>query len=143
MLDPQLIDAYRFFSENAGYIVGRHAESALSLARAELRLREAQASDTVRVEWQDDDFPYDHDGYTHDEIQEKFASTEWTGPYACLLYLNGEVAASLGGIVVGPKGTNDSYCRVVEAELADEVFAEIDRECVERERWANQDLATV
>jgi len=127
-------DRYCFFKEHAGGVGRRdangrvaweHARVALDLARAEEVLSRATEQGIARVEWRDDDYPYDCDGYTQDEIVEKFRSNEWSGPFACLVYVADEVAASLCGIVVGPKHTNDPYCRVVEAELASEIESEL------------------
>lgn len=133
--------AYRFFKEHAGG-VGRidqngrvameHARVALDLARAEELLERACNLSVACVQWLDDETPYDPgDFVTEDEAREKFASNEWTGPYGCrvLVYQQGDTTpsdeASLWGIVVGPRGTADPYCRVVAAELASELEDEL------------------
>lgn len=116
---------YRFFKEHAGYVVGERAKGAIALMRAETLLEDCTAWDVARIEWEYDDFPYEHDAFTDDEIAEKFNSNEWTGPFTCLLYVGDEIVGALGGIVVGPRGTDDPYCRVVEAELADEAEDEL------------------
>lgn len=117
---------YAFFKEHAGYVVGRRAECALSLARAEVLLEQACELGLAEVEWVYDDMPYDGgDVYTADEVAAKFESNEWTGPYGCVVTVDGETVASLWGIVVGPRGTGDPYCRVVAAELADEALQDL------------------
>lgn len=115
---------YLFFKEHAGYVVGRSAEGALSLARAEVLLEQAIELEIATVKWEDDDEPYEHCGFSDEQIAEKFESNEWTGPLGCVVQVGDDIA-SLWGIVVGPRGTNDPYCRVVAAELAMEVEDEL------------------
>jgi hypothetical protein len=134
--------AFRFFHENAGYVVGERAIGAAALARAEARLDEAIDNGSATVKWEWDDEPYDHGYMTDKEVAAKFESNEWTGPYGCTVTV-GEETESLWGIVVGPRGTDDPYCRVIAAELAEEVFHQVDREAQERERAARMDIATV
>jgi hypothetical protein len=121
----ELIARYRFMREHAGGWVGHNAEQALALARAEATLEQAVDAGAARIDWEDDDLPYDHGFFSDEEVAAKFESNEWTGPFVCLLYVDDEVVASLSGIVVGQWGTNDPYCRVVAAELASEAEDEI------------------
>lgn len=114
--------AFRFFLNHAGYSTppGR-AVCALELARAEQLFREAESLGVASVEWLYDDMPYDPgDVCTEEEARERFESNEWTGPFGCVVTCGDDVA-SLWGIVVGSRGTDDPYCRVVAAELASEL----------------------
>jgi hypothetical protein len=136
-MDTTLIKRYRFFREHAGYVVGRSAEGALDLARAERLLSDAIDADVARVQWRYDDLPYEHGFLSDEEIAAKFESNEWTGPFGCVIWIGDDLSdfdadsdrdpaswtqnTSLWGIVVGPRGTGDPYCRVVEAELASEL----------------------
>lgn len=129
-------DAFRFFLDHAGYVQGRHAAGALALVRAETLLHEARDEDVARIEWEDDDLPYEHDGFTDEEIAAKFESNEWVGPLSCALYVGDEVVASLSGIVVGSRGVDDPYCRVVEAELASEAEDAIRSALSRRDVWS-------
>lgn len=118
---------FRFMLEHAGYCTppGR-AACALELARNERTLEEAVALDVAEVRWVDDFEPYDAgDVDTPEQVARYFESGRWTGPYGCTLSVAGEEVASLWGIVVGPKGTDDPYCRVVQAELASEVLDDL------------------
>ncbi len=151
MYDKDLRQRFRFHLEHAGYVVGKRAVCALELARAEKRLCDAHYEEALApldekrcsVEWVDDDAPYDAgDAYTDEEVEAKFESNEWTGPFGCIVKVDG-FEASLWGIVLDSHGTGDPYARVVAAELASEVFFELDREQVERERAARQDIATL
>lgn len=125
MIDKQLREAFRFMLDHAGHSTppGR-AACALSLARAERLLHTAQDFDADRppahVTWTEDDEPYEHGGLSPAEVTALFASGEWTGPYGCILYVDGEVIGSLWGITLGRADLNDPYRRVVEAELASE-----------------------
>jgi hypothetical protein len=136
--------AFRFHLEHGGYCTPPgHAACALEAARAELRLAELVDDERANVEWVDDDQPYDPgDVCTDDGARAKFESNEWTGPFGCVVTIDGE-QESLWGIVVGPRGTDDPYCRVVEAELASEALRRIDEEAAERARAARHDVATV
>jgi hypothetical protein len=131
-----LRSAFRFMLAHGGYIVGEHAKSALDLARAELLLGRAIDAGAASVEWVDDQEPYDPgDVCTQEEARKRFDSNEWTGPFGCIVSVGEEftynttsgaetqreTTASLWGIVVSHRGTNDPYCRVVAAELALEV----------------------
>ncbi len=103
----QLIEAYRFFRENAGNIVGESAVCAMRLARAE---RAAQERGWT-FDWQWDDEPYElGDG-------ESDTPTEVLG---CVLRdESGRVLGSLWGI----GDPSPAYVRVVQAELASEACA--------------------
>lgn len=117
MLTRELVRGYRFFRSQ-----GCRAEGALHLARAEELLERAVDAGVASVEWLDDPEPYDcGDACTEDEARARFDSNEWTGPYGCVLRIDGETAGSLWGIVVGQWGTADPYCRLIAAELAWEV----------------------
>jgi len=120
-VNKNLLRSYRFHHEYGGYIVGQSAICALRAARAELLLDEARAAGVASIDWNIDDEPYEHGCFSDEEIAAKFDSNEWTGPFWASLYIHDNVEASLAGIVVGPKGTDDPYCRVIEAELALEV----------------------
>jgi glucose/arabinose dehydrogenase len=76
-----------------------------------------------------------------EEATAKFQSGEWDGPYGVTVTC-GDISASLWGIVVGPRGESDPYIRVVRAELAGDVRAQVETERLERERAANMDVAT-
>lgn len=119
--------AYAFFRGQ-----GMPASSALNLTRAESLLERAQDLGVASVEWVDDDESYDPgDFVTEEEAREKFDSNEWTGPFGCVVRVfdsveygrdrAGDNLQSLWGIVVGPRGTADPYCRVIVAELACEL----------------------
>jgi hypothetical protein len=134
-------DRFRFFLEHAGYSVppGR-AACALALARAEELLNEAEDLGVVTVEWQYDDMPYEQDIVSEDEADRLFESGEWTGPFGCIVEtFDGETHTSLWGIVVGPKGTDDPYCRVVAAALASDIEDEL-RQAVGDARDAAQEV---
>ena len=130
---------YRFFHENAGYVVGESAKCAYSLARAE-ELGEAYDLD-VDWEWDDDPdlswceckgdnetcircgsrmysgqecvSPDGHDYHDH-EVMVAYV----TPPESC------ERLAALGGIV---DALGTPYQRVVEAELLAEAIDRINR----------------
>ena len=105
-IDPFLRLSYQFFKQNAGYVVGRRAEGALALARAE---RWARSTGSVRFRWVDD-INADWDA----ELQEGCVLERQCpecGSWTC--------EASLWGIV----DADADYRRVVEAELALEVLA--------------------
>ncbi len=116
-VDPQLLASYRFMRANAGYVVGENAKGALDLARAEQLLERAVDLEVASLTWEWDDDPYDAGDLSDEEAQAKFDSNEWTGPFGCIVQTD-DAVASLWSIVVGQRGTNDPYCRVVAAELA-------------------------
>lgn len=116
-------EAYDFFRENAGGIVGHNAECAIALARAEAY---ARAHDWT-YEWEYDDTPWECDCGERD-----CQPNEVLG---CILQdEHGNPLGSLWGI-----GDPDRhYRRVVEAELALEAYAPI-REAAERiEAWLHR-----
>lgn len=107
-VDPKLKRAYAFFKENAGYVVGRSAEGALALARAE-----AIASS---LGW-DVDWEEDPEEYQMGDAEEEPPNEVYN---AMLRDEDGKVIGSLGGI----GDPSRSYQRVVEAELALEALHE-------------------
>lgn len=132
--------AFQFFAEHAGGIVGERARCAIQLARAEQLLERAVALGVASVEWLDDQEPYDPgDSATAEEAERYFGENTWTGPFGCVVQCGElyeyavssgresqrEHLASLWSIVVGPRGTDDLYCRVVVAELACELEDEL------------------
>jgi hypothetical protein len=122
-MDTKLRAAWKFFHAYAGGIVGESAIGALDLARAERWRERMEDAGRLTVRWVGDNEPYDHDGFTDEEIAAKFDSNQWTGPFGCVVSYGGdEYAASLWGIVLNPNGTSDPYARVVEAELCSEVM---------------------
>jgi hypothetical protein len=110
-MTTSMLRAYRFFFENAGYIVGHRAACALSLARAE----QHALDNDWESEWVADDCP-DLSWMSDDDRNQPH---EVLG---CILRdADGNVLASLWGIVDADR----AYMRVVEAELAsDEVHNE-------------------
>ncbi len=104
---PQPREAYRFFRENAGYIVGESAVCAMRLARAERAAQDRGWS----FDWQWDDEPYElGDG-------EPEPPNEVLG---CVLRdEHGRALGSLWGI----GDPSPAYVRVVQAELASEACA--------------------
>lgn len=134
--------AFQFFIDHAGGVVGERARGAIQLARAEQLLERAVELEVASVEWVDDQEPYDPgDSATAEEAERYFGENTWTGPFGCIVrvleeagesedgleYLDRVSAAeaSLWSIVVGPRGTDDPYCRVVTAELALELEDEL------------------
>lgn len=110
-MKSSLYDRYKFFHEHAGYVVGRAAECALRLARAEER---AEREGLV-FKCEDDDLPWDGDSPAPEHL------------LYCGVYENDRERfplASLGG--VGLDRMSDPYLRVVAAELYDEAFAHLD-----------------
>jgi hypothetical protein len=112
----ELARAYRFFRDNAGYIVGERARCALSLARAERDAKEQGIA--FRWEWDSDaDLSWMSDAERQQEHEVE----------GCIAYIpcpdhgadckHATVLASLWGIV----DADSNYRRVVEAELALEV----------------------
>lgn len=116
--------AFKFFHKHAGYQVGFRARGALDLARAESRAERHE----LRFEWDDDDQPAE--ACTGRKVRN--ARGQWEDEYkeypavVCTVYdpRTKHPLASLGGIIE----SNDyrerhDYRRVVEAELAAEVFS--------------------
>src|ERR1019366_185822 len=110
-MDPSLVEAFRFFHENAGGVVGESAVGAIALARAEARAE----SIGLTVDWEDEDHAWDADcpappihvwGRVHAPGDKR------------------DTIASLGS--VGLLSWRDSYVRVVEAELYQEALATLD-----------------
>lgn len=114
----RLKEPFRFFSENAGYAVGRRAIGALALARAE---QWAEEND-VRFDWEYDeayeeyaDAQGDHAGWCSKERQgiPHTHRVLWCGARK-----GNDILASLAGII----DPDWKYSRVVEAELAFEAM---------------------
>lgn len=112
-------EAYRFFKQNAGYVVGRRAEGALALARAEA-LAGAQP-ERIRFRWEADPNadrgPGDW-GWPEPEVR-RFWRTEHE-VWGCVLEVDGEPRGSLWGIWDPDAG----YRREIEAELLLEAIEE-------------------
>jgi hypothetical protein len=108
-----LLSRALFFLKHAGYATppGRVA-CALSLARAEARAE----AEGIHVQWEDDDFPWDAD-----EPRPRYVLAAYVRDA-----LTGRVIASLAGI--GLNSLDDTYRRVVEAELASEALDYLDDE---------------
>jgi hypothetical protein len=112
VLSPELFDAFRFFHENAGYVVGRRAVCALALARAELRAKD----EGLTVRWEDEQEAWDGD-------------CEAPPIIVCAIVQTAEgtmLPASLG--MIGLNSWRDTYVRVVEAQLFLEALDAIDTE---------------
>src|SRR5215467_768022 len=93
-------DAFRFFLEHAGWATppGR-AACALESARDEERLTAAIDAGRAEVLWDMDDLtPEDLscDAFDADELRAKLESNEWTGPFNCVVKVDGQPVASLG-----------------------------------------------
>lgn len=107
----RLADAFRFFHEHAGYVVGESAVCAIALARAEQFAREHD----LTYAWEPESEPWD--GCV------PLAPTDCLDWVACRDG-NGEVLASVG--MVATTGYSDPYRRVLEAELALEAMGVLD-----------------
>jgi hypothetical protein len=116
---------YRFFKENGGYCVGSRAISAVALARAEQWAEDNDIDYTW--EWDTDGDLGDHACWCRDERRREAGYSSFGMPEsqrrlgqcaheieACVLEYQGEVLASLCGIIDADR----TYRRVVEAELA-------------------------
>jgi len=118
-----LREAFRFHLEHGGYCTppGR-AQCALDAARAELALRAAVNAGRAIVDWDDDDISIA-------DMADALESGEIEGPFVCMIYVGGEVVASLGGITLLPSDFGFSrargYGRVIEAELALEAIDDL------------------
>ncbi len=136
-MDRKLVEAFRFFHEHAGYVVGRRAVGALALARAEQRAKELGLS----VTWDDEDLPWDGDceppriharaTVLHPDHADADTS-DVTIRFPFYDRRDGSrgrtpaVLAALGSI--GLDSWRDSYVRVVEAELFAEALDALDAE---------------
>lgn len=128
-----LREAWRFFQEHAGGIVGQSAIGALSLARAEAQAKERR----LTFEWDEDSdadlswcdtCAYVLDVGRRESVRrEKVEHYQSHTQYYCLAKgPDGTVLASLCGIDFGSgRGpwSKDPYCREVEAQLASEALA--------------------
>ncbi len=106
MIDYDMVEAYRFFREHAGGVVGRSGATALEMARN----HRAALARGWSFDWQWDNEPWDADCPAPEYI------------LGCVLRdENGDVLASLWSI--GVNDMQDPYLKVVEAELAIEAQA--------------------
>jgi hypothetical protein len=139
-MNNALLNAFRFFHEHAGCVVGKRAVGAIALARAE---RDAAARG-LSVTWEADDTPWDGDCPAPKIVAVATvyapgvdpSTTDGRFPYADGprrgfvpaggIYRKREVLASLGGI--GLDSWRDDYVRVVEAELLSEALENLDEE---------------
>ena len=138
----KLREAFRFFSQHAGGVVGENAIGALSLAKADARLARAVDAGRVTVEWEWDDNPdlswcerceenrRNRGCRSHrlapEHVHGLFMCSIRSAPKVCGMgYSHRVYLASCGGIDFGP-GDPDirrkPYRRVMEAELASEAF---------------------
>jgi hypothetical protein len=109
-MTKQLRDAYRFFREHAGYIVGRRALGAYALAKAE----QYAALVGYEIVWE---YDYDaelgeHELWCSDAARGRCKGHECLS--AVLRDVCGEVRASLGSIIE----PDANHRRLIEAELA-------------------------
>lgn len=110
-MTKRMIQAYKFFRKHAGGIVGRDAQTALNLARAEHWMSETGAEYSIEPDW-DADLSWMTDA-------ERKKDHECVG--VCLRNPNGDHAPySLWGIV----DADSDYLRVIVAELASEAMAD-------------------
>ena len=110
-MTTQLKSAYFFFKANAGYCVGRKAQGALALAKAEQAAKDAGCT----YKWQDDsDCDWSFVETWAQKDQDAFAKQEHFAEICSLLSADGETLDVLCGIT----DANRSYRRVIEAELA-------------------------
>lgn len=125
-----LYERYRFFHEHAGYVVGRSAEYALRLARAEARAQELG----LKVSWEDETDSWEsingEDCAPAPPIHVQASVRDPEGGFPL---------ASLGSI--GLLSWRDPYVRVVEAELFAEVLDEIDAEAETRTTHLASEMA--
>ncbi len=127
-MDKRIVEAFRFFHEQAGGIVGQRAVGAIALARAEVRAKEMG----MTVWFEDEDHPWDGDCEAPPihvwAACYRGSADAWNSHKGTSRPL-----ASLGGI--GLLTWNDPYVRVIKAELFMEALEEIDAEH-EREAFA-------
>ena len=121
-MDNALKEAYLFFKENAGYVVGKCAQGALELARAERWLNQEVSAHRVQVTWMDDDAPWDGDAPAPTVLLG--CSVRQIKGCACCGHVT--IGARVG--VWGIGDPTPAYKRVVEAELASELMAIIEEE---------------
>lgn len=126
----KLREAWQFFHEHAGYVVGRRAIGAMSLARAEALFEDADAAGLARIRWEDD--PYADASWLEQPEFARELEQYRDGDMSCesaLLEVREDedepwqCVGSLGGIF----DADDDYRRVVNAELASEALADIRR----------------
>lgn len=119
------LEAYRFFKQNAGGVVGESSLGADALARAEMAVQRDIDRGRAEYEWSPDEDPdlswcqgCESGAHARPEVGGH-------GLWVCVLKKDRQVVASLGGIDFGA-GDNvtpsDPYKRVVEAELAAEAY---------------------
>lgn len=119
------LEAYRFFKQNAGGVVGESSLGADALARAEMAVQRDIDRGRAEYEWEPDQDPdlswcqgCESGAHARPEVGGH-------GLWVCVLKKDRQVVASLGDIDFGA-GDNvtpsDPYKRVVEAELAAEAY---------------------
>lgn len=111
---------FKFFRDNAGYVVGERAQNAIALSRAE---NTAQERDWYVI-WEPDDIEYDdalgdHAYWCNDERAKRPHTHEIVT--AILKDADYHYLTSLGGVI----DPTANYERVIEAELAIECLCEI------------------
>jgi hypothetical protein len=122
LVDPDLYRRYRFFHENAGYIVGMRAVCALRLARAE----QAAKRRGLEVIWENEMLPWDGD-CPPPKVHAMASVYHPDRPEHCeRSHPHYYVLAHLGSI--GLDSWRDEYKRVVEAELFIEALDALDEE---------------
>ena len=112
-MTARLVESWRFFMREAGYIVGQRAAVALRLAKAE-----AAAAESLTFRWEHDTDP----DLSWMDAAERAESHEVLGCVAlrpCGACGESVQVASLWGIV----DPSPEYRRVVEADLACEVLS--------------------
>lgn len=130
MITPHIRNLWKFFHAHAGGIVGQRAVNALHLARAYDWLGEQVENGVLIVCWECDQYadrgPRDWD-WSDADIR-RWDRAEHEVLWCSIRDAEGNVLTSLGGIW----DPDQDYRRVVEAELAEEVWSDA-RERVRRE----------
>jgi hypothetical protein len=128
-ISKDLQKAYAFFRDNAGYVVGRSAESALTLARAE----QWAESNGYTFRWEADSEP--DLSWADAKQREQITDVE-----LCVMYdPAGAVVSSLGGVtfaIHNPRELREAraHARVREAELACDRMVEVHTALAEDKR---------
>lgn len=111
------IEAYRFFREHAGYIVGRSAECAYHLAQAEAEGKRLGFEFT----WEEEQEPWDGEEPLSDDCELLWCGLTYKGEPMCGL---GMIAVRSPSFIQGRP--HDPYIRVVQAQLAQEALVELE-----------------